>query len=187
MIELVWSKEASVKQALWDAFRDLYLTAPRTSKSNVAGLYIACKLISLTLSATLAELTSLEQLLSEMKQQGLIAPTVVQTLLDIFGTVPPSHCPLTRACCFQLLSPCPDLQVPQVSAVESRGAIIILGMLATASPEISRENFDLLSSTGLGARAKVPRDGVVSVGRALCRPHLTCGFLPTPATRMTCD
>jgi condensin complex subunit 1 len=100
MIELVWSKEASVKQALWDAFRDLYLTAPRTSKSNVAGLYIACKLISLTLSATLAELTSLEQLLSEMKQQGLIAPTVVQTLLDIFGTVP-SHCPLTCACFFQ--------------------------------------------------------------------------------------
>jgi hypothetical protein len=46
--------------------------------------------------------------------------------------------------------------VPQVSAVESRGAIIILGMLATASPEIARENFDLLSSTGLGARAKVP-------------------------------
>jgi condensin complex subunit 1 len=91
MIELVWSKEAGVKQALWDAFRDLYLTAPRTGgaspKSNIASLYIACKLISLTFSATLAELTSLEQLLSEMKQQDLIPAAVVQTLLDIFGTI----------------------------------------------------------------------------------------------------
>ena len=107
MIELVWSKEASVKQALWDAFRDLYLTAPRTSKSNVASLYIACKLISLTLSATLAELTSLEQLLSEMKQQGLIAPTVVQTLLDIFGTVPPLALPADACVLFPVAKPLP--------------------------------------------------------------------------------
>jgi len=90
MIELVWSKEAAVKQALWEAFQEIYLTAPQSGLlKNKTDLYIACKLISLTISATLAELTSLEQLLSEMSQQGPIPVSVVPTLLDIFSKMSP--------------------------------------------------------------------------------------------------
>lgn len=136
MLRLIWTKGNSdegkgVQTHLIDCYKRLFFEAPDSFSPNDAANYIARNMISLTFGATPAELTSLEQLLSTMMKQGMILELVISKLWQVYG-----------------------VQKREISRTQRRGAIIILGMLATASPEIVVSDMETMLRTGLGPRGR---------------------------------
>ncbi|EPQ26618.1 uncharacterized protein PFL1_05939 [Pseudozyma flocculosa PF-1] len=137
MVHLIWTKDNTlvmedgsqlkgVRSRLIEVYRALYFEArPELSaKDNVAR--IARNMIERTFGATLAELTSLEELMKTMESEGLVHPDVVAKLWAVYSA--------PRA----------------ISKAQRRGAIIVLSMLAVARREIVSEKIDLLLKIGLG-------------------------------------
>ncbi|KAH6844782.1 non-SMC mitotic condensation complex subunit 1 [Chaetomium sp. MPI-CAGE-AT-0009] len=136
MLRLIWTKGNSdegkgVQAHLIDCYKRLFFEAPDSFSANDAANYIARNMISLTFGATPAELTSLEQLLSTMMKQGMIPELVIAKLWQVYG-----------------------VQKREISRKQRRGAIIVLGMLATASPEIVVGEMETMLRTGLGAHGR---------------------------------
>lgn len=136
MLRLIWTKGNSdegkgVQTHLIDCYKRLFFEAPDSFSPNDAANYIARNMISLTFGATPAELTSLEQLLSTMMKQGMILDLVISKLWQVYG-----------------------VQKREISRTQRRGAIIILGMLATASPEIVVSDMETMLRTGLGPQGR---------------------------------
>lgn len=136
MLRLIWTKGNSdegkgVQTHLIDCYKRLFFEAPDTFSPNDAANYIARNMISLTFGATPAELTSLEQLLATMMKGGMIPEVVVTKLWQVYG-----------------------VQKQEISRTQRRGAIIILGMLATANPEIVVGEIETMLRTGLAAHGR---------------------------------
>ncbi|WQF78980.1 Putative armadillo-like helical, condensin complex subunit 1 [Colletotrichum destructivum] len=136
MLRLIWTKGNSdegkgVQSHLIDVYKRLFFEAPDSFSSNDAANFIARNMISLTFGATPAELTSLEQLLSTMMKQGLIPEVVIAKLWQVYG-----------------------VQKREISRTQRRGAIIVLGMLATANPEIVVGEMETMLRTGLGSHGR---------------------------------
>lgn len=136
MLRLIWTKGNSdegkgVQTHLIECYRRLFFEAPDTFSPNDAANYIARNMISLTFGATPAELTSLEQLLSTMARGGLVPDVVVTKLWQVYG-----------------------VQARAISRKQRCGAIIVLGMLATASPELAVGEMETMLRTGLGAHGR---------------------------------
>ena len=136
MLRLIWTKGNSdegkgVQTHLIDCYRRLFFEAPDSFGPNDAANYIARNMISLTFGATPAELTSLEQLLATMTKGGMIPEVVVAKLWQVYG-----------------------VQKREISRTQRRGAIIVLGMLATANPEIVVGEMETMLRTGLGAHGR---------------------------------
>jgi condensin complex subunit 1 len=132
MLRLIWTKGNSdegkgVQAHLMDCYKGLFFDAPDSFSPNDASNYIARNMISLTFGATPAELTSLEQLLSVMMKEKLISELVVQKLWQVYG-----------------------VQKREVSKTQRRGAIIVLGMIAIADPEIVIKELETCLRIGLG-------------------------------------
>lgn len=136
MLRLIWTKGNSdegkgVQTHLIDSYRRLFFEAPESFSPNDAANYIARNMISLTFGATAAELTSLEQLLATMMKGGMIPEVVITKLWQVYG-----------------------VQKREISKTQRRGAIVILGMLATANPEIVVGEMETMLRTGLGAHGR---------------------------------
>lgn len=136
MLRLIWTKGNSdegkgVQTHLIECYKRLFFEAPDSFSTNDAANYIARNMISLTFGATPAELTSLEQLLSTMMKQGMIPDIVIAKLWQVYG-----------------------VQKREISRTQRRGAIIVLGMLATASPEIVVSDMETMLRTGLGPQGR---------------------------------
>ncbi|KAI8092765.1 non-SMC mitotic condensation complex subunit 1-domain-containing protein [Halteromyces radiatus] len=133
MLHLIWIKDTSdegkgIKMKLLDCYRTLYIE-PDTKLSKRQNINnIAKYLIELTYHTTLAELTSLEQVLSTLMAEGDISNAVVEKLWEVYG-----------------------FSKGQISKQQRRGAIIILGMLAKANTEVASEKIDLMLHIGLGS------------------------------------
>ena len=84
-------------------------------------------MISLTFGSTPAELTCLEQLLSTMMKSGHISEAVIAKLWQVYG-----------------------VQKKEISKTQRRGAIIVLGMLALADPEVVVKEIEAMLRIGLG-------------------------------------
>ena len=133
MLRLIWTKGNSdegkgVQTHLIDCYKRLFFEAPDSFSQNDAAIYIARNMISLTSGTTPAELTSLEQLLATMMKGGMISDAVIQKLWEVYG-----------------------YQKREISRSQRRGAIIVLGMLASANPEIVVGEMETMLRTGLGA------------------------------------
>ncbi|KAK8069249.1 armadillo-type protein [Apiospora phragmitis] len=133
MLRLIWTKGNSdegkgVQTHLIDCYKRLFFEAPDSFTQNDAAIYIARNMISLTSGTTPAELTSLEQLLATMMKGGMISDVVIQKLWEVYG-----------------------YQKREISRSQRRGAIIVLGMLASANPEIVVGEMETMLRTGLGA------------------------------------
>ncbi|KAB8293308.1 hypothetical protein EYC80_007636 [Monilinia laxa] len=133
MLRLIWTKGNSdegkgVQNHLIDCYKRLFFEAPDTYSGNDAANYIARNMISLTFGATPAELTSLEQLLSTMMKANLISDLVISKLWQVYG-----------------------VQKREISKSQRRGSIIVLGMLATAKPEIVVGEMETMLRIGLGS------------------------------------
>ncbi|KAG9286748.1 hypothetical protein G9A89_012298 [Geosiphon pyriformis] len=137
MVHLIWTKDTNdegkgIRKRLIESYRILYFTWDESlsEKENVD--IVTKNLISLTFNATLAELTSLDLLLSTMmiEPDCSITDNIIEKLWSVYATA------------------------RNVSKVQRRGAIIILGMLAKAKMEIVSEKIDLLLKIGLGPLGK---------------------------------
>ncbi|KAM4055817.1 non-SMC mitotic condensation complex subunit 1, N-term domain-containing protein [Hirsutella rhossiliensis] len=136
MLRLIWTKGNSdegkgVQSHLIECYRRLFFEAPETFSPNDAANYIARNMISLTFGATPAELTSLEQLLATMMKGGIIPDSVISKLWQVYG-----------------------VQKRDISRTQRRGAIIVLGMLASANPEIVVGEIETMLCTGLGSHGR---------------------------------
>lgn len=133
MLRLIWTKGNSdegkgVQTHLIDCYKGLFFDAPDSFSPNDAANYIARNMISLTFGSTPAELTSLEQLLSMMMKSGHISDAVVAKLWQVYS-----------------------VQKREISKKQRRGAIIVLGMLALADPEIVVRETEAMLRIGLGS------------------------------------
>ena len=132
MLRLIWTKGNSdegkgVQNHLIECYKRLFFEAPDSYSENDAANYVARNMISLTFGATPAELTSLEQLLSTMMTANHIPELVISKLWQVYG-----------------------VQKREISKSQRRGAIIVLGMLATAKPEIVVGEMETMLRIGLG-------------------------------------
>ena len=131
MLRLIWTKGNSdegkgVQTHLIDCYKGLFFDAPGSFNGNDAANFIARNMISLTFGATPAELTSLEQLLSTMVKAGHVSDLVVSKLWQVYG--------VNR----------------DISRAQRRGAIIVLGMIAVADPNMIVKETDTMLRVGLG-------------------------------------
>jgi len=131
MLRLIWTKGNSdegkgVQTHLIDCYKGLFFDAPETFNPNDAANFIARNMISLTFGSTPAELTSLEQLLSTMAKAGHISELVIAKLWQVYGVQ------------------------REISKAQRRGAIIVLGMIALADPDIVVKEMDTMLRVGLG-------------------------------------
>jgi len=132
MLRLIWTKGNSdegkgVQTHLIDCYKGLFFEAPDSFSPNDAANYIARNMISLTFGSTPAELTCLEQLLSTMMNAGHISEAVMAKLWQVYG-----------------------VQKKEISKTQRRGAIIVLGMLALADPEVVIKEIETMLRIGLG-------------------------------------
>ena len=133
MLRLIWTKGNSdegkgVQTHLIECYRGLFFEAPASFSPNDKANYVARNMISLTFGASPAELTSLEQLLATMMKEKAISELVVQKLWQVYG-----------------------VQKKEISRQQRRGAIIILGMLALADPDIVVKEMETCLRIGLGS------------------------------------
>ncbi|KAH9924065.1 non-SMC mitotic condensation complex subunit 1-domain-containing protein [Fomitopsis serialis] len=137
MLHLIWSKDNSqtsdegkelkgVRSRLLECYRQLYFdpVADLDPKGNINR--ITKNMIELTYGATLAELTSLEEMMRILMDDNQVHTDVINKLWQVYG----SERPLPR---------------PQ-----RRGAVIILGMLALARRGVVADRVETLVKTGLG-------------------------------------
>ncbi|CAE6532324.1 unnamed protein product [Rhizoctonia solani] len=141
MIHLIWSKDTGgnpdedkevkgVRLRLIECYRHIYFD-PRAGldpKSQVNR--IAKNMIELTYDSTVAELTSLEELMRTMAEDNQIHPDIITTLWQVYGT---------------------DNNIPKA---QRRGAIVILGMIALAKQKVVTDRIDTLLQVGLGPLGK---------------------------------
>ena len=132
MLRLIWTKGNSdegkgVQTHLIDCYKGLFFDAPGSFAPNDAANYIARNMISLTFGSTAAELTCLEHLLSTMMSAGHISDAVTGNLWQVYG-----------------------VQKKEISKTQRRGAIIVLGMLALADPEVVIKEIEAMLRVGLG-------------------------------------
>ncbi|KAF9345500.1 Condensin complex subunit [Mortierella sp. AD094] len=142
MVHLVWMKDngdeaKSVRSRLMECYWQIYLAPDDalTEKENTA--LIARNLVSLTYGSTLAELTSLEQLLSTIIADSLAHTSDIAISDEVIEKL------------WQVYSHHKDIPKPQ-----RRGAIIILGMLAKAKPDIVANKIETILKIGLGKHGK---------------------------------
>ena len=90
--------------------------------------FIVRNLIQLTQGASCGDLTSLEAMMALLVTRGHIPPAVVRMLWDTF-----------------------TLKVPGSTTEDSRAAVLILSMAASADQGIVKSNVDILVSHGLDA------------------------------------
>ena len=131
MLRLIWTKGNSdegkgVQTHLIDCYKGLFFDAPDALNANDTANFIARNMISLTFGATPAELTSLEQLLSTMFRSGHISELVVAKLWQVYGAN------------------------KEISRAQRRGAIIVLGMIALADPNVVIKETEAMMRIGLG-------------------------------------
>ncbi|KAK5116933.1 hypothetical protein LTR62_006654 [Meristemomyces frigidus] len=133
MLKLIWTKGNSdegkgVQTHLIECYKGLFFDAPDNFSASDAATYVARNMISLTFGATSAELTSLEQLLATMMKEKVVSELVIQKLWQVYG-----------------------VQKKEISKQQRRGAIIVLGMLALAVPDIVVKEMEICLRVGLGA------------------------------------
>jgi condensin complex subunit 1 len=139
MIHLIWTKDNNtlvmedgkelkgIRSRLIEVYRSLYFDPLPTLSTADNITHIARNLVERTFGVTLAELTSLEEMLSTMCSEGMIDERVIDKLWSVYGS---------------------SKAIPRA---QRRGAIIVLSMLAVAKKEIVSEHIDTLLSIGLGS------------------------------------
>ncbi|KAJ6460387.1 non-SMC mitotic condensation complex subunit 1-domain-containing protein [Mycena vitilis] len=142
MLHLIWNKDNSnstsedgqelkgIRQRLLECYRQLYFDPIAGMEPKAQVNRIAKNMIELTYNATLAELTSLEEMMRIMMDDDQIHPDVVAKLWSVYSI----NKPLPKA--------------------QRQGAIIILGMLALAKRGVLTDHVDVMLKVGLGHLGK---------------------------------
>lgn len=141
MLHLIWSKDNNqtsedgkelkgVRSRLLECYRNLYFDPLPDMEPKQQVNRIAKNMIELTYDATLAELTSLEEMMKTMMEEDQVHHDIINKLWQVYSSTKP------------------------LPAYQRRGAVIILGMLALAKRSIVEEKVDVLLKVGLGKLGK---------------------------------
>lgn len=141
MLHLIWSKDNAstsedgkelkgIRAKLLECYRTIYFDPVPDLEPRQQVNRITKNMIELTFNATVAELTSLEEMLRAMMDDGQIPPEVTKRLWQVYSA---------------------EKEIPKA---QRRGAIIVLGMIAAAKKQIVTERVDTLIRVGLGKRGK---------------------------------
>ncbi|XP_055465377.1 condensin complex subunit 1 [Psammomys obesus] len=131
MLPLIWSKEPGIREAVLNAYRQLYLS-PKGDSARATAQALIQNLSLLLVDASVGTIQCLEEILCEFVQKNEIKPVVIQLLWE-------------RA----------TEKVP-CSPLERCSSIMLLGMMARGKPEIVGSNLDTLVKIGLDE--KFPQD-----------------------------
>ncbi|XP_059114607.1 condensin complex subunit 1 isoform X2 [Peromyscus eremicus] len=131
MLPLIWSKEPGVREAVLNAYRQLYLS-PQGDSARAKAQALIQNLSLLLVDASVGTIQCLEEILCEFVQKDEIKPAVTQLLWE-------------RA----------TEKVP-CSPLERCSSVMLLGMMARGKPEIVGSNLDTLVRVGLDE--KFPQD-----------------------------
>ncbi|KAF4022870.1 hypothetical protein G4228_014892 [Cervus hanglu yarkandensis] len=131
MLPLIWSKEPGVRDAVLNAYRQLYLK-PKGDSARAKAQTLIHNLSLLLVDASVGTIQCLEEIICEFVQKDELSPAVTQVLWE-------------RA----------TEKVP-CSPLERCSSIMLLGMMARGKPEIVGSNLDTLVNTGLDE--KLPPD-----------------------------
>ncbi|GAA5986784.1 hypothetical protein JCM11641_004790 [Rhodosporidiobolus odoratus] len=115
-----------VRARLIECYSQLYFEPPADMGEKDQIAFVARNVIELTRDATLAELTSLEQLFAVMMARGVVEDDVIAKLWQVYST---------------------SKDIPRF---QRRGAIIVLGMFAQTKPEVVADQVEALLKIGLG-------------------------------------
>lgn len=124
MLPLIWSKEPGVREAVLNAYRQLYLS-PKGDSARAKAQALIQNLSLLLVDASVGTIQCLEEILCEFVQKDEIKPAVTQLLWE-------------RA----------TEKVP-CSPLERCSSVMLLGMMARGRPEIVGSNLDTLVRVGL--------------------------------------
>ncbi|XP_010989173.1 condensin complex subunit 1 isoform X2 [Camelus dromedarius] len=131
MLPLIWSKEPGVREAVLNAYRQLYLK-PKGDSARAKAQALIQNLSLLLVDASVGTIQCLEEILCEFVQKDELKPAVTQLLWE-------------RA----------TEKVP-CSPLERCSSVMLLGMMARGKPEIVGSNLDTLVSIGLDEKS--PQD-----------------------------
>ncbi|XP_066197267.1 condensin complex subunit 1 isoform X1 [Sylvia atricapilla] len=152
MLPLVWSKEPGIKEAVLNAYKQLYLS-PSEDSERAKAQALVHSLSLIMVDASLATIQCLEEIISEFVQKDEIKPAVTQLLWERFTE----------------RSPC--------SALERRAAVMLLGMMARGKPEIIGSNLDILVTMGLSEKAcedyRLPQEVCNVISKLASNPKQT--------------
>ncbi|OWZ79155.1 condensin complex subunit 1 [Cryptococcus neoformans Bt85] len=137
MLHLIWTKDNNatagdegegkgIRGSVIECYRSLYFDVVPDLSPKQQVNRITKNMIERTYGATLAELTSLEELMRTMMGENMVHTDVVNKLWQVYST---------------------EQEIPKA---QRQGAIIILGMLALAKREVVTEKVDKLLKIGLG-------------------------------------
>ncbi|KAE9404631.1 hypothetical protein BT96DRAFT_955569 [Gymnopus androsaceus JB14] len=138
MLHLIWNKDNNaisedgkelkgVRARLLECYQELYFMS---SPALLRRLPLIRSMHRLTCDATLADLTSLEEMMRTMMEDDRISQDVINKLWQIFSA---------------------EKRLPNF---QRRGAIILLGMLAIAKRSVVADKVDVMLKVGLGALGK---------------------------------
>ncbi|KAF4804884.1 Condensin complex subunit 1 [Turdus rufiventris] len=149
MLPLIWSKEPGIKEAVLNAYRQLYLSLSEDSERAKAQALVH-SLSLIMVDASLGTIQCLEEIISEFVQKDEIKPAVTQLLWERFTEK----------------SPC--------SLLERRAAVMLLGMMARGKPEIIGSNLDILVTVGLSDKAcedyRLPQEVCNAISKLASNP-----------------
>ncbi|NWV26460.1 CND1 protein, partial [Origma solitaria] len=128
MLPLIWSKKPGIKEAVLNAYRQLYLS-PSEDSERAKAQRLVHSLSLIMVDASLGIIECLEEIISEFVQKDEIKPAVTQLLWERFT------------------------EKSQCSPLERRAAVMLLGMMARGKPEIIGSNLDILVTVGLSEKA----------------------------------
>ncbi|XP_074259526.1 condensin complex subunit 1 isoform X2 [Saimiri boliviensis] len=131
MLPLIWSKEPGVREAVLNAYRQLYLN-PKGDSARAKAQALIQNLSLLLVDASVGTIQCLEEILCEFVQKDEVKPAVTQLLWE-------------RA-----------TEKVACSPLERCSSVMLLGMMARGKPEIVGSNLDTLVSIGLDA--EFPQD-----------------------------
>lgn len=165
MLALIWSREATIKDAVVGAYKRLYINVESNSLRS-ASAAIAQNLIALIVGATLGELTSMEKLVSEFVASKDIGKGVFTVLWEYFTGVLPGSMP-----------------------EDSRAAITLLGMCAISQVSLVTSNIQVIVDHGLGDKGQLDFRLVQHSCQALLRmvPAKLKQDDPNPPTKFEID
>lgn len=126
MLTLIWSSEQSVRDEVVENFTAMYFT--RLSEDGKKMIpqqpqIIAINLVALMTGASLAVVTSLEEIMVTVTKAGGVESSLVKALWELVGL------PLQQA------SAAKDATLQEKQMVISRGAMSLLAMIAKADPD----------------------------------------------------
>ena len=130
MLSLILNSEKTIKDAVIDAYRRLYLDKNLLKQNPIN---IVKQLIKLTANLTICEYEALEQLIGELTESGEIDNQLIQIMWEFFAQ---------------------KSETNAITSEQSIGSLILLSMVIKKLPTKGRVNIDTLIEYGLNINEK---------------------------------